>query len=84
MEGVWGMLFQAFEYDIEFRLELQKFKQPSCIFRNIFCMMVMFDKLASGWVYKTNLAKATNEQIHKMLEFLSLKILNKRVYFTIS
>ena len=21
--GVWGMLFQAFEYDIEFRLELQ-------------------------------------------------------------
>ncbi len=22
-EGVWGMLFQAFEYDIEFRLELQ-------------------------------------------------------------
>ena len=23
VEGVWGMLFQAFEYDIEFRLELQ-------------------------------------------------------------
>ena len=23
MEGVWGMLFQAFEYDIEFRLGLQ-------------------------------------------------------------
>jgi len=26
MEGVWGMLFQAFEYDIEFRLELQNLK----------------------------------------------------------
>jgi hypothetical protein len=23
MEGVWGMLFQAFEYDIDLRLELQ-------------------------------------------------------------
>jgi hypothetical protein len=23
VEGVWGMLFQAFEYDIEFRLGLQ-------------------------------------------------------------
>ncbi len=23
VEGVWGMLFQAFEYDIEFRPELQ-------------------------------------------------------------
>ena len=45
MEGVWGMLFQAFEYDIEFRLELQ-IKKPSCIFRDIFCMMVKFAKLA--------------------------------------
>ncbi len=49
MEGVWGMLFQAFEYDIEFRLELKKFKKPSCIFRDIFCMMVMFDKLAKDF-----------------------------------
>jgi hypothetical protein len=48
MEGVWGMLFQAFEYDIEFRLELQIFaRKPSCIFRDIFCMMVKFAKLAS-------------------------------------
>jgi hypothetical protein len=48
MEGVWGMLFQAFEYDIEFRLELQNFcKKPSCIFRDIFCMMVTFNNLAS-------------------------------------
>ncbi len=47
MEGVWGMLFQAFEYDIEFRLELQNLKKPSCIFRDIFCMMVTFNKLAS-------------------------------------
>ena len=23
VEGVWGMLFQAFEYDIDLRLELQ-------------------------------------------------------------
>ena len=45
--GVWGVLFQAFENDIEFRLELQKFKRPSCIFRDIFCMMVTFSKLAS-------------------------------------
>ncbi len=31
MEGVWGMLFQAFEYDIEFRLELQNLKNH-CVF----------------------------------------------------
>jgi len=43
MEGVWGMLFQAFEYDIEFRLELQKFKKTIVYFRDIFCMMVSFN-----------------------------------------
>ncbi len=48
MEGVWGMLFQAFEYDIEFRLELLKNnKNHRVFFRDIFCTMVMFDKLAS-------------------------------------
>ncbi len=31
MEGVWGVLFQAFENDVEFRLELQK--KPSCILK---------------------------------------------------
>ena len=49
MEGVWGMLFQAFEYDIEFRLELQNLKDHRVFLRDIFCMMVMFDKLASGF-----------------------------------
>ena len=36
MEGVWGMLFQAFEYDIEFRLELLKIIKTVVYFRDIF------------------------------------------------
>ena len=43
VEGVWGMLFQAFENDIEFRLELLKIIKTIVYFRDIFCMMVMFD-----------------------------------------
>jgi len=43
MEGVWGVLFQAFENDIEFRLELLKIIKTIVYFRDIFCMMVMFD-----------------------------------------
>ena len=34
MEGVWGMLFQAFEYDIEFRLELQNLKDHRVFYRH--------------------------------------------------
>jgi hypothetical protein len=34
MEGVWGMLFQAFEYDIEFRLELQNLKNHRVFYRH--------------------------------------------------
>jgi hypothetical protein len=42
------MLFQACEYDIEFRLELQNLKKKTIVyFRDIFCRMVMFNKLAS-------------------------------------
>jgi len=41
--GVWGTLFQAFENDIEFRLELQKIIKTIVYFRDIFCMMVMFN-----------------------------------------
>ena len=37
VEGVWGMLFQAFEYDIEFRLELQNFcKENQRVFLETF------------------------------------------------
>ena len=45
MEGAWGMLFQAFEYDIEFRLELQNLKRkPSCILETFF----------AGWLCSIN------------------------------
>ena len=45
MEGVWGMLFQAFEYDIEFRLGLQNLKRkPSCILETFF----------AGWLCSIN------------------------------
>ena len=42
------MLFQAFEYDIEFRLGLQNLKRkPSCILETFFAGWLCSNKLAS-------------------------------------
>jgi hypothetical protein len=72
------MLFQAFENDIELRLELQFCIENHCVFfKDIFCMMVMFNKLASRFNNFDKFIKLTGlshkEQIHKMLAFLSLR-----------
>ncbi len=75
------MLFQAFEYDIEFRLELQNFCKENhrVLLETFFAWWLCSIKLASD--FKNfhefiNYLVSHKEQIHKMLVSLA-KLLNE-------
>jgi len=75
------MLFQAFENDIELRLELQFLhKKPLCIFKDIF-LHDGYVQLASGFKNFHKFIKLTSKPqrtSNKMLVFLSLKYWTKK------